>query len=138
MNIIPSFSYDDPEERVKYWFHLVYSRAFRKRLETDREFFDEISKDMNFSSQLVVPPLYKDYINQNAALRNFDIRDSIKNIIQPTLILSGSKDRMAMSGELQSMHEKIPHSKIEINTRAEHAFNIEFAEETNRIIWNFI
>jgi pimeloyl-ACP methyl ester carboxylesterase len=128
----------DLEQRVKYWFPLIYSREFKKRLEKDREFFDEICKDMNFCSQLVDPPLYKDYINQNEALRNFDMRDSIKDINQPTLILTGSKDKMAMPGMIESMLEKIPNSKLEIITGASHAFNIEGAEETNRIIWKFI
>ena len=128
----------NPEESVKYWFPLIYSRAFKKRLENDRAFFDEISKDMNFCAQLVDPPLYKDYINQNEAFKNFDMRGSIKDIIQPTLILSGSKDKMSIPGEIQSMHEKIPNSKLEIISGAGHAFNIEFPEETNRIIWKFV
>ncbi len=128
----------DLEQRVKYWFPLIYSRTFKKRLENDREFFDEICKDMNFCSQLVDPPLYKDYINQNKALKNFDMRDSIKDIIQPTLILTGSKDKMSMPGMIQSMHEEIPNSILEIIPGAGHAFNIEAAEETNRIIWKFI
>ena len=128
----------NPEESVKYWFPLIYSRAFKKRLENDRELFDEISKNMNFCSQLVDPPLYKDYINQNEALKNFDMRNSLKNIIQPTLILSGSKDKLSISGEIQSMHEEIPNSKLEIIPGVGHAFNIESPEETNRIIWKFV
>jgi len=128
----------DLEQRVKFFFPLMYSREFKKRLETDREFFDEISKDMNFCAQLVDPPLYKDYINQNEALKYFDMRDSIKDIIQPTLILSGSKDKMSIPGDIQSMHEEIPNSKLEIIPGAGHAFNIEFPEETNRIIWKFV
>jgi len=128
----------DLEQRVKFWFPMVYSREFKKRLENDREFFDEICKDMNFCSQLLDPPLYKDYINQNEALRNFDMRNSIKNIIQPTLILSGSKDKMSIPAEIQSMHEEIPNSKLEIIPGLGHAFNIEAPEETNRRIWNFI
>ncbi|MBY9008585.1 MAG: alpha/beta hydrolase [Candidatus Lokiarchaeota archaeon] len=128
----------DLEQRVKFFFPLMYSREFKKRLETDREFFDEISKDMNFCAQLVDPPLYKDYINQNEAFKNFDMRDSIKDIIQPTLILSGSKDKMSIPGEIQSMNEEIPNSELEIIPGAGHAFNIEFPEETNRIIWKFV
>jgi len=128
----------DLEKRVEYWFPLIYSREFKKRLENDKEFFDEICKDMNFCSQLVGPPLYKDYINQNEALRNFDLRDSIRDIIQPTLILSGSKDKMSIPGMIQSMHEEIPNSKLEIIPGAGHAFNIESPEETNRIIWKFV
>jgi len=128
----------DFEQRVKFWFPLIYSRAFKKRLENDRAFFDEISKDMNFCAQLVDPPLYKDYINQNEAFKNFDMRGSIKDIIQPTLILSGSKDKMSIPGEIQSMHEEIPNSKLEIIPGVGHAFNIEFPEETNRMIWDFV
>ena len=128
----------DLEQRVKFYFPLIYSRAFKKRLENDREFFDEISNDMNFCAQLVDPPLYKDYINQNEALKNFDMRDSIKDIVQPTLILSGSKDKMSIPGEIQSIHEEIPNSILEIIPGAGHAFNIEFPEETNRIIWKFV
>lgn len=128
----------DLEQRVKFWFSLIYSRAFKKRLENNRGFFDKISKDMNFGAQLVDPPLYKDYINQNEALKNFDMRDSIKDIVQPTLILSGSKDKMSIPGEIQTMHDNIPNSKLEIIPKVSHAFNIESPEETNRIIWNFI
>ena len=84
------------------------------------------------------PPLYKDYINQNEAFKNFDMRDLIKDIIQPTLLLSGSKDKMSIPGMMQSLHEEIPNSKLEIIPGASHAFNIEFPEETNRIIWKFI
>ena len=93
---------------------------------------------MNFCAQLVDPPLYKDYINQNEALKNFDMRDSLKDIVQPTLILSGSKDKMSIPGEIQSMHEEIPNSTLEIISGVGHTFNIESPEETNRIIWNFV
>ncbi|MHA1824648.1 MAG: alpha/beta fold hydrolase [Promethearchaeota archaeon] len=128
----------DLEQRVKFYFPLIYSRAFKKRLENEREFFDEICKDMSFCAQLIDPPEYKDYLNQNEALKNFDIRVYIKDIIQPTLILSGSKDKMSMPGMIQSMHEEIPNSELEIIPGVGHAFNIESPEETNRIIWKFI
>ena len=92
---------------------------------------------MNFCAQIIDPPEYKDYINQNEALRNFDIRDSIKNINQPTLILSGAKDKMIIPGMLDSIHEQIPNSTLE-TIPGSHAFNIEAPEETNNIIWNFL
>jgi len=116
----------------------MYSRAFKKKLGEVKELYDEISKDMNFCAQIIDPPEYKDYINQNEALRNFDIRDSIKNINQPTLILSGAKDKMAILGMLDSMHEQIPYSILETIPGMSHAFNIEAPEETNNIIWNFL
>lgn len=127
----------DLNKRVEYWFPLIYSRAFKKRLGEDKELYDEISKDMNFCAQIIDPPEYKDYINQNEALRDFDVRDSIKNIAQPTLILSGAKDRYAIPGMLESMHEQIPNSILETIPGMGHAFNIEAPEETNNTIWNF-
>ena len=128
----------DLNKRVEYWFPFMYSRAFKKRLGEDKELYDEISKDMNFCAQIIDPPEYKDYINQNEALRDFDIRDSIKNITQPTFILSGAKDKLAIPGELYTMHEQIPNSILETIPGMGHAFNIEAPEETNNIIWNFL
>ncbi|NVM18624.1 MAG: alpha/beta fold hydrolase [Candidatus Lokiarchaeota archaeon] len=81
---------------------------------------------------------YKDYINQNEALRDFDIRDSIKNIIQPTLIHSGSKDLLSIPGMPEIMHEQIPNSILETIPGSGHVFNLEAPEETNKIIWNFL
>jgi len=40
------------------------------------------------------------------------MRDSIKNIIQSTLLLSGSKDKMSIPGMVQSMHEEFPNSEF--------------------------
>jgi proline-specific peptidase len=127
-----------PEGRVKFYFPMIYSRAFKKRLEGNKELYDKISKDMNFCSQLVDPPLYRDFINQNEALRNFDMRESIKNIMQPTLILSGSKDKMSIPGMIEYVHKNIPNSQLEILPGVGHAFNIESPEETNKVIWKFI
>lgn len=125
-------------ERVEYFFPLMYSRAFKKRLGEDKDLYNKISMDMNFCAQIIDPPEYKDYINQNEVLRDFDMRDSIKDITQPTLILSGAKDRMAIPGELDTMHEQIPNSILETIPGMGHAFNIEAPEETNNTIWNFL
>jgi len=128
----------DLYKRVEYFFPLVYSRAFKKNLSSDKELYDKISRDMNFCAQIVDPPLYKDYIHQNEALRNFDMRESIKKISQPTLILSGSRDKMSIPGMVESVHEKIPNSELVILPEMGHAFNIESPEETNKLIWKFI
>jgi proline-specific peptidase len=129
---------ESPEEKAMFFFPLMYSRNFKKRLENDEEFFEEICDDMSFCYHLIDPPIYKDYINQNEALRNFDMRDSIKDIPQPTLILAGAKDKMAMPGMIQSIHAAIPNSKLEILPGVGHAFNIESPKETNTIMWAFI
>jgi pimeloyl-ACP methyl ester carboxylesterase len=128
----------DLNKRVEYWFPLIYSRAFRKRLREDKDLYDQISRDMNFCAQIIDSPEYKDYINQNEALRDFDIRNIIKNITQPTLILSGLKDLMSISGMLTFIHEQIPNSIHEAIPGMGHAFNIEAPEDTNKIMWSFL
>jgi pimeloyl-ACP methyl ester carboxylesterase len=62
----------------------------------------------------------------------------IKKILQPTLILSGSRDKMSIPGMVESVHEKIPNSQLVILPEMGHAFNIESPEETNKLIWKFI
>ena len=126
------------KERVEFFFPLIYSRVFKRRLVEDKELCNVISNDMNFCAQVIDPPEYKDYINQNEALKDFDMRDLIKNITQPTLIISGTRDKMAIPGEVESMHEQIPNSILETIPGMGHAFNIEAPEETNRVIWNFL
>ncbi len=128
----------DQGQRVEYWFPLVYSRVFKKKLNEDKELFDIIKKDMNFCAQTFDPSLYKDWINQIEALRDFDMRDTIQNITQPTLIISGSRDKMTIPGMREEMHEKMPNSKLEILNGLGHAFTIEDPEEANNSIWNFI
>jgi len=128
----------DLDKRVEYYFPLIYSRGFKKKLVENEELYHKISGDMNFCAQLIDPPEYKDYTNQNEVLRDFDIRDSIQNIIQPTLILSGSKDKMSIPGMLEIMQEKIPNSTLEIIPGMGHAFNTEAPEKTNDLIWNFL
>ncbi len=126
------------KERVEFFLPIMYSRGFKKRLEEDKELYNLISNDMNFCAQIIDPPEYKDYINQNEALKDFDIQDLLRDIDQPTLILLGARDKMAIPGEVDTIHEQIPNSILETIPKTSHAFNIEAPEETNKVIWNFL
>ena len=128
----------DLNQRVEYWFPLMYSRLFRKRLAEDKESLEIIKSDMNPCSQIVDPPLYKDCLNQFEALRNFDLRLSIHQITHPTLIISGSKDKMSIPGMCEYMHKEMPNSRLEFLAGLGHGFTIEAPEEANKLIWNFI
>ena len=128
----------DVESRVKYWFPIMYSRTFKKRLEKEVDLYNKISQDMNFCAQLRDSPTYRDYINQNEALKGFDIRDSLKKIKVPTLILSGDKDRLEVPGVLEFIKERIPNSELKKIPGAGHAFNIEAPTEVNELIWKHL
>ena len=56
----------------------------------------------------------------------------------PTLIVSGSKDRLEVPGRLEFINERIPNSVLEKIPGTGHAFNIEAPTETNKLIWNFL
>ncbi|MFX1391447.1 MAG: alpha/beta fold hydrolase [Promethearchaeota archaeon] len=125
-------------ERIEFFFPLIYSRTFKKRLEEEEELYDLIANDMNFCAQIINPPEYKDYVNQNEALKDFDVRDLLKKINQPTLILSGTRDKMSIPGEIEDIHKQIPNSILKTIPGKGHALNIEAPEETNTFIWNFL
>ncbi len=128
----------DLDKRVEFVFPNLYSRAFRKKLSEDRELFDFIKKDINFIAHTDDPPTHQDYINQNEALRNFNICESLHKIIQPTLIISGSKDRMAIPGMVELMNDRISNSKVETLQALGHGLTIEAPDKVNNVIWNFL
>ncbi|MFW9898999.1 MAG: alpha/beta fold hydrolase, partial [Candidatus Thorarchaeota archaeon] len=80
------------DEKLQFVFRLIYTNTFKRKLRRDNELFERIKKNMNFIVYTEDPPQLKDYINQFKALANFDIRDSLHKITQPTLITVGSKD----------------------------------------------
>lgn len=126
------------EQRFQIVFPNVFSRSFRKKLENNEKLFELIKNDMNMIAYIKDPPRYQDYINQTAAEKGFDTRDSLHKIKQPTLIMVGSKDKLALPIESEFLHQKIPNSKLKVFDGLGHGFIIEEPEKVNNTIWNFI
>lgn len=132
------FKEQDLEQTVEFTLKMLYSMPFRKKLLEDKELYEKVKRDMNFIAHTEDPPLYQDYINQNEALRDFDTREELSKILHPTLIISGSKDRMSIPGIPEFMHERISNSQLEFIKGLGHGLTIEDPKTVNNVIWRFI
>ena len=92
---------------------------------------------MSLVAQLKNPPRYQDYVNQWNTLKDFDTRELLHTITQPTLIMVGSKD-IGNLKDSKAMHGKLLNSIIEIFEDIGHGIIIEAPEKTNNIMWNFL
>ncbi len=127
-----------PEEKRYYkdflaTNNLLFGREFRNKLKEDKNLFDFLKQN-----HLNDPTRVIDYINQAATFNGYDMRNLIHKIKQPTLIMVGTKDRMAPLYNSKVLHEKIPNSRLEIFKGFGHGFVIENPNRVNNLIWDFI
>ena len=128
----------DIDQRIESIVPFLYSRSFIKKLREDEQLFKKIKNDMNFITYYNDPPRYEDYINQLSALKNYDVRDLLTNISQPSLIMVGKKDIVTPLKESEILHSKLPNSHLKVFNGVSHGFTIEVAEDVNETMWNFI
>ena len=72
-----------------------------------------------------------------AAIRDMDLRESIKNIISTTLVIGGSKDEVAPERELRLIADSVPDSRLTM-LEAAHLVNIERAQEFTDALLSFL
>lgn len=122
-----------PEQAFKIRQGLLFSRQFRKEIMANKELYD-----MMLADYLEDPAEVENYVSQAAAISDHDTREIVQNIEIPTLIMVGTKDILLPSMLSESLHEKIPNSRLEIFKGAGHGFIVEVADKVNQILWNFI
>jgi len=139
VSTLDSMKHLDLESRLNAVIPMVFARAFRKRLKTEKGLLDEIKGDMMFITHMNNPPEEKDYYNQfGLAYDQHDTRETIHTIMQPTLIMGGGKDRIIPVMALEFLHTEIPDSKLVIFENFSHAFPISNPEDFNEELWEFI
>ena len=129
-----------PEKIIQMMLPNMFSLSFRKKLKRDKELFELYKNDMGLVAQLKDPPRYQDYINQWMTIKNFDTRELLHKITQPTLILlvfQKDKERDEIK-EFESILKKIPSSTINILEGIGHGLIIEAPEIVNNLMWNFL
>jgi pimeloyl-ACP methyl ester carboxylesterase len=72
------------------------------------------------------------------ALRDTDLREDMKKITVPTLILHGKLDKICSFELAEQMHVMIPHSKLVALENSGHALFIEEREKFNSELLEFI
>ena len=85
---------------------------------------------------LCTPP--HGYGNSCIAIRDMDLRESIKSINLPTLVIAGEKDPSTTVEAAQEIANAINGAQLAIIPGAQHLLNIEMAEEFNRLVGPFL
>jgi 3-oxoadipate enol-lactonase len=78
------------------------------------------------------------YVGAIRAIGYVDIREDIRDIRCPTLILVGEEDRGTDLGMAKAMHERIPGSVLTVIPRAAHCSCVEAPEAFNRALLDFL
>lgn len=125
----------DLEARFKKLSELNYSESFIKRITQNKDLYDIL---LNQYIEQSTTFTLKDFNNQGAALLDFDTRELLHKISQPTLIMHGTDDKMASIEHSKILNEKIPNSRLELFEGLGHGFIIEDPVKANNLIWNFI
>jgi len=69
---------------------------------------------------------------------NFNVKDQLKNLKTPTLILTGNKDSLVLPKRSYKLNELIPNSKLVVFEKQNHGINVEIPDKVVNEIITFI
>lgn len=75
---------------------------------------------------------------QYAAATKFDARERVGQIRAPTLIMTGDQDPLVPPENSRFLAEHIPGARLAVFPEGRHSFNVEFEEESNSAVLNFV
>lgn len=73
-----------------------------------------------------------------AAIRDMDLRDRLRSIKSPTLVISGADDPATPPDHGRFIAEAVPDARFEVVPRASHIANVEQPEKVTRLILNHL
>lgn len=73
-----------------------------------------------------------------AAIRDMDLRDRLRRIEVPTLVISGAEDPATPPDHGRFIVEAVPDARLEIVPEASHIANVEQPEKVTRLILNHL
>jgi pimeloyl-ACP methyl ester carboxylesterase len=85
----------------------------------------------------LMPPL-EAWQRQYAAAARFDVRERVGQIRVPTLVMTGDEDPLIPPENSRFLAEHIPGAETVIFPAGRHAFNVEFEEESNSAVLDFV
>jgi pimeloyl-ACP methyl ester carboxylesterase len=83
------------------------------------------------------PPL-EAWRRQYAAATRFDARERVGQIGTPTLVMTGDEDPLMPPENSRFLAEHIPGAQLIVFLGGRHGFNVEFEEESNRAVLDFV
>jgi pimeloyl-ACP methyl ester carboxylesterase len=85
----------------------------------------------------LTPPL-EAWRRQYAAVAGFDVRDRLGQIRAPTLVMTGDDDPLVPPENSRFLVEHIAGAELVAFPGGRHAFNVEFEEESNSAVLEFV
>jgi pimeloyl-ACP methyl ester carboxylesterase len=83
------------------------------------------------------PPL-EAWRRQYAAATRFDARERVGQIRAPTLVMTGDEDPLVPAENSRFLAERIPDARLIVFPGGRHGFNVEFEEESNAAMLDFV
>jgi 3-oxoadipate enol-lactonase len=72
------------------------------------------------------------------ALSTIDLRDHLRQITVPTLVVCGSKDGRGERKAARELSESLPHAELQIIAGAGHVWNLQRPEQFTRLVLSFV
>lgn len=119
-----------PEERAKETLPFVLNQKF---IANNQELIQKLLTGMVGH----VSPLHG-YIRQAGAIAGHDTYERLPDIKAPTLVIAGDADKLVPVENSRILASRIPNAELVIFKNMGHGFNIEAADEMNRVVLGFL
>jgi 3-oxoadipate enol-lactonase len=119
-----------PEERAAEMLPFVFSQEF---IDNNQPLIQELLGKMVGH----VTPLHG-YNRQAQAIMGHDTYERLPEISVPTLVIAGDADKLVPVDNSRIIASRIPNAELIVLTNMGHGFNIEAADEVNRIVLRFL
>jgi pimeloyl-ACP methyl ester carboxylesterase len=116
-------SFANTAEHFARQFDVLFSERHKKKFSAQNF--------VTFKMNEKFPQTPADFAAQLAAVRDFDMTGEVHHITQPTLIISGTEDRMASYKNSEWLKDNIPNAKLALYPEVGH---IPQAEESKRFL----
>lgn len=118
------------EERFREMLPFIFSHEF---IESSRSVLQELAVRM---SQHITPP--HGYMRQAQAIMGHDTYGRLPQVKVPTLVIAAEEDRIVPVENSRIIASRIPGAELVVFKKAGHGFNIELADEVNRVVLDFL
>lgn len=107
-----------------YWFNVSKKKKYQAKYQKLRNAEDDFSESVYYAIIGSDPDF-----QVNGSMKGLDLREKLKSLRVPTLVLGGRADRIATAKQAMEIHEAIPQSKMYIFETSGH---LPFVEQNKK------
>lgn len=116
-----------------YWYDVTKKKKYQETYQKIRSVEDEFSEIVYYAIIGSDPDF-----QVNGTMQGLDLREALKKLRIPTLVLSGRADRIATAKQAMEIHEAIPQSTLHIFDTSGHLPFVEENEEFIKTVMPFL